>query len=510
MASITIAADGARAVQFHDAAGKRWLIRLGKLPGGRKLKRKAAVNPGESPWEPDGHAKTVKQHVEALLASKTNGEPVDKVTTAWLTTCGDKLMKRLAAVGLIAPRRTDRLKEFLTAYIDGRSNLKPRSRLNLNVAKDLLVAHFGADAVVREIDEKGADAWTTGLRTKRENSDRPRYAEATVGRLIRRARQFWSIAKRWKLTDENPFAGIKAPGQTNSARSFHIDRATAAKLIHAAPDLEWRLIIALSRFGGLRVPSEIAGLAWGDVDWAKSRVRITSPKTAHHEGKGERYIPIFPELRPHLEAVWNGFDAAPEATEPVAPRVVNAEVNLRHGLKRIIKKAGLVAWERLFHNMRASRQTELTESWPLHVVCAWLGNSAPIADAHYLTVRDSDFERAANVGPIVGQTMNAIGDNARQAATLAGHNRNSLPMNDSKRQRTSTGYPGNDSEQVEFSPTFPDDSEVPCHESGAESGAVGSIISRLFANRCLLTTDEVASLTAMDANVQARAVGVAS
>ena len=39
---------------------------------------------------------------------------------------------------------------------------------------------------------------------------------------------------------------------------------------------------ALSRYGGLRCPSEHLALKWSDVDWDKSRIRVPSPKTEHH------------------------------------------------------------------------------------------------------------------------------------------------------------------------------------------------------------------------------------
>src|ERR1019366_2365062 len=82
------------------------------------------------------------------------------------------------------------------------------------------------------------------------------YAPATSGRTIKRARQFFKLAMRDKIITENPFADVKASGQTNKERQFHIDCETIANVIDAAPDHEWRLIIALSRFGGLRCPSE--------------------------------------------------------------------------------------------------------------------------------------------------------------------------------------------------------------------------------------------------------------
>lgn len=44
--------------------------------------------------------------------------------------------------------------------------------------------------------------------------------------------------------------------------------------------------------------------------------------------------------------------------------------------------------------MRASRETELGQSFPLHVVTAWIGNTARIAAKHYLQVTDEDFAKA--------------------------------------------------------------------------------------------------------------------
>ena len=55
----------------------------------------------------------------------------------------------------------------------------------------------------------------------------------------------------------------------------------------------------------------------------------------------------------------------------------------------------LKAWPRLFQNLRATRETELAERYPLHIVTAWIGNSARIAERHYLQVPDHFFEQAS-------------------------------------------------------------------------------------------------------------------
>ncbi|MGB7156829.1 MAG: hypothetical protein WBD40_02105 [Tepidisphaeraceae bacterium] len=47
--------------------------------------------------------------------------------------------------------------------------------------------------------------------------------------------------------------------------------------------------------------------------------------------------------------------------------------NLRTQFLRILDAAGVAPWPKLFQNLRSTRQTELTEEFPAHVVCAWLG-----------------------------------------------------------------------------------------------------------------------------------------
>jgi hypothetical protein len=68
--------------------------------------------------------------------------------------------------------------------------------------------------------------------------------------------------------------------------------------------------------------------------------------------------------------------------------------NLRTQILRIIRRAGLEAWPKPFHNLRASRGTELAETYPVHVVCKWMGNTEHIAAKHYLQVTDDHFEKA--------------------------------------------------------------------------------------------------------------------
>ena len=134
--------------------------------------------------------------------------------------------------------------------------------------------------------------------------------------------------------------------------------------------------------------------------------------------RGEsRWVPIFPELRPHLEQAW---DQAEPGTQYVITRYRPENANLRTQLARIIRRASLEPWPKLFQNLRATRETELAEVFPLHVVCAWIGNSQSVAAKHYLQVTDDHFRDATrSAAQITAQQAHADHRNDSQEQTAA-------------------------------------------------------------------------------------------
>ena len=270
-----------------------------------------------------------------------------------------------------------------------------------------MLAHFGADHAVRDIDPASAEKWKQSLQAAE-------LSPSTVARRVGVARSMFRKAVRWGLIAENPFADVRGGGQVNKARMYFVGREETEAVLAKCPDAQWRLLVALSRYGGLRTPSESLALTWGDVDWERSRIRVPSCKTEHHAGGDCRYIPLFPELRgPLMEC----FDAAEPGTEHVITRYRNPAQNLRTQFTKIIRRAGLTPWPKQWHNLRSSRQTELAEHYPIHVVCAWIGNSEAVARDHYLQVRDEHFADAARGGEQAAQNP------AQQAAETRGNER---------------------------------------------------------------------------------------
>ena len=138
---------------------------------------------------------------------------------------------------------------------------------------------------------------------------------ARIARRLGRARQVFSDAVWQRLIAANPFERIRVRSGNPAERRVYVSVADTLRVIEHCPNVWWRLLVALARFGGLRIPSEAFSLTWGDIDWEQCRLTVPSPKT-EGQGKPYRVIPIFPLLRPYLD---EAFDAAEVGSEYVFP-----------------------------------------------------------------------------------------------------------------------------------------------------------------------------------------------
>jgi len=399
MASISSAPNGRRVIQFSLGGGRRQSIRLGKMP------MKAA--------------ETVKVRVEHLVVAKMTGSAVEPETARWLTGLDDALHEKLAKVDLVVPRKKSTLAEFVTGYVASRTNVKPATKEIWRQGERGLVNNMGGDRPLGSITPGDADRYKFAMIAQK-------LASFTILKRLQFARMIFRAAIRDRLITENPFAEVSIKAGMEDRRRFighdQIDRILAV----CPPD--WRTIIALARYGGLRCPSEVLSLRWIDIHWDTERITVRSPKTEHHIGKASREIPLFPELKPILAE-------AQELAERGAEYVVGGNyrdacqspigwrnINLRTQFLRILNRAGIDPWPRLFHNLRSSRQTELADRFPTHIVCRWLGNSEDVAKEHYLQTTDEHFARAASgalQNPVQHAPAMTCNDRNLEAAPLA-------------------------------------------------------------------------------------------
>jgi site-specific recombinase XerD len=421
MASISKEKTGYR-VQFYDGAGERKGLRLAKAT--RRQAEQIAI------------------HVEHLNAAQISRGPIPAETARWLAEAEPKLLTKLSNAGLTSisaeAKTPATLAIFVDSYIAKREKSQaPRTILNWRQARESLVAYFGADKPLADVTVADAEDWRRWLATECQSQSRAGASNArrrdvgpskglapnTYNRRCGFARQFFANAVDARLIADNPFAKMRRLGvKANKTRDHIVSREDADKIMAVLGSTKWRLIFALARYGGLRCPCEYKPLFWSDVRWAENRIRINSPKT------GERFIPIFPELRPELEAALaEAGDAALDdpAGTPVIRHPRASSWNFATDLKELIELAGVTPWSKPFQNLRLTRANELAQSFPLHVVCEWIGHSRQVAQEHYLRASNADFAKAAESGatPVVRETAAAdevVRKVVRQASEKAG------------------------------------------------------------------------------------------
>jgi integrase len=327
-------------------------------------------------------------HIENLASAKKNHTLIPDDTIAWLKNRPSDLRGKLEKAGLCEPKPAEkpvvRLGDFVKAYIGKRADIKPGTKTCLELVKKRMVKYFGADRDIESITEQDAEDFKQHLIGIGK-------AENTARRSVAIARQFFRAAVRGRLLAANPFDGIPVSLKEVRDRHIFLNHKDSMKILESCPDSQWRAIFALCRWGGLRCPSEVLSLRWADIDWNRNRITVRSPKTERHEGHESRVVPLFPELRGPLQDV---FDQAKPGTEWVITKYRLDNTNLRTQFQRILLQAGVKPWPKPFQNLRSTRETELTEKFPVHVVCEWIGNSVLIARKHYLQTTEEHYAKA--------------------------------------------------------------------------------------------------------------------
>ena len=394
MASVTQEIRNGRTlyrIEYRDKDKRRRKIRLGSIS-----KR-------------DAQAIAVK--VQSIVSSTIAGNnDLANATAEWLQQIGDDLHAKLVEQGLCQPRNQSTLGEWLTLYLE-RHNPRVGSYCQkaLGRSQTLLTEFFGTDKQMNDITPIDAQAYRDWLVDDKD------MAQATVATHVKKAKQFFSQAIKADIIAKSPFAEVVAGTQANDANSYYVSCEKINKAIEFAPDAQWRLIIALSRYAGLRCPSETLSLKWADVDFVAGTLTINSSKT-RKQGKPMRVMPILPELRPYLE------DAFDPENERCITRYRVSNSNLRKMFLEILAKAEVEPWPRLFHNLRGSLETDLMNTYPAHVVVAWLGNTEQTALRHYLKVTPQHLADAIANG--VGQQ---VGTSLAETTSSAGNEGKLIP-----------------------------------------------------------------------------------
>ena len=186
-------------------------------------------------------------------------------------------------------------------------------------------------------------------------------------------------AIREGLTHSNPFTALEAVDTSDSLDRKPFTSQEVAALMEAAPSPEWRGLILVAAFTGLRL-GDAARLSWASVDLETKRITLIPSKTK--KKKREVRIPIQPNLLTFFESVPIQSDK-PDAPvfEVLSAIAIGTRVGLSTSFTKIMEDAGVsrgkasrvlaegekrgagkTTYERGFHSLR-------------HTFTSWLRNA---------------------------------------------------------------------------------------------------------------------------------------
>lgn len=331
-------------------------------------------------------ATTTKLHVEAIMQSQRLDTPLPSETQRWLKDLPRDLRKRLAPI-LGTERTVDEAVDMYVAHCE--ATLKPTTADTTAATLSQFAADHGSRSI-RSISGEQIDTWLF----------RRNVAPSTVGKHVKIIRAWLAWCTREHILDAVPDIATKAKIGVGEKKFIQFE--LYQQLIdHFADDAEMQCALALSRWCGLRIASELCPLRRSNFDLANDRVIIEDTKRTYRQSRDPprtRKLPLFTGLRPYLTPMLNRPGGPQDYLLPTIggqdPKQIGSM--LRQRVYRAIDRLGMEPWPRVFHSVRATRQTQLKELFGEKVACDWIGNSKDVFRRHYELIDDEIFTRAVD------------------------------------------------------------------------------------------------------------------
>jgi integrase len=286
------------------------------------------------------------------------------------------------------------LKDYLVEYFSSRKmDVKNSTWIFYQHTRKRLEEYFAGRSIqsITAIEAKQFRKWLEDSNKRDKPKDGKPAKSLAINTIKPRTglcRQIFRQAIEDGLIIRNPFLGMSTSVRSNKERKLYIDLETFAKVLEKAPNAKWRSLLVLARLAAFRIPSEAQGLKWEHIAWEAKRISIVgSSKTEHHDQRQIRIVPLFPDIERELLKLY----AEPTESQDVFPEL-RADSNLRTTLLKIIQRAGLKPWPKIWQNLRSSAATDFARSVPSHVAASICGHTEEIAKEHYWTVGDRDLD----------------------------------------------------------------------------------------------------------------------
>lgn len=313
--------------------------------------------------EPEAIA--IQRHADEIIAAQTADLPIPRSTALWLDRLAPEIRSKLRAITGAAKTVSAAIDEYLHTK---RAEIAESTWDSISLSLDFLRDNVGnrrLDAVPPEIVDSIYDTIDA--------------SSSTRGKIAKNWRAFfrWAIDRKW-ITD-NPARHLSTAIAIREKQ--FVASEIILKAIAACDNPQLAVVIALARFGGIRMSSELRGITWSHIDRHRNRIRIIDTKRST-----EREIPLFPEISATLDRHDDG-DLCRDLINLSHAAITSRFVDLLHRLE-------ITPWPVIWHSMRATRETELIEAYGLATAAHWIGNSPSVAMRSYAIVSDAAWRQA--------------------------------------------------------------------------------------------------------------------
>ena len=201
-----------------------------------------------------GSADRVARIVTDILACRNRGDSVPLDICRKIEELPERVRKSFERLGLIGKATSKTLIELLKALYESKAHLKPSTQKRYKQYGKLLSDFFGEGKKIASIVKLDCERLKIALFKT--------HSACTVSRSIRSFCTIFKYAVDAEWIAKNPFVGISCSGEVNLERQVYVDRKTIYRVMEHCRDNYDRLLLALARFGGLRMPlpESISGL----------------------------------------------------------------------------------------------------------------------------------------------------------------------------------------------------------------------------------------------------------
>lgn len=372
----------------------------------------------------------VNLHVSILARALNQSKAVGDITVRrWVEELDtsprmhgvNDLYAKLAKIGLVPPRLEMEKKSLAKCIdevlLDKKDDGGTQQTLdNLQGVKKKLFSFFDQNIAAADITVKHAKDFHNYLKKAKqqrrkcscndqqkmkcscsdEQKEKLSYADSSINGYIKKTKNLFDCMVKNGDLKNNVFLHRNHPSKSDQNRRIYISSELVSHLIERCSDQSVRLSLAFARFGGDRIPSDIMLLRKESFDFKNNIMRIDALKGEKlTKGKNKiksRACPLFPifkkYVQPCVDALPNKAWLFPQFSDQLDDVLKGKRIRgtLSTMVTRFLRKQGVIPWEKLFTNLRASCITDLRKLHPADDVSSWLGNSQAVQDRYYKMV----------------------------------------------------------------------------------------------------------------------------